>query len=150
MLVNFDELPPTIRMKWVNACSTIFAIHARTRFELPRHSPIRRSSPTIRPGARDLDPLLEKGQLSRKTFPYESQATCWKIYPSLIERPHPSQVGDPPKTGISRSRDVELDETHEQSCRGEIHAAGSWSTNPMVSVRCTRRGKHRNPCWCTL
>ena len=53
-------------MKWINACITLFAIHAKTLFELPRHSPIRRSSPTSRPGAGDSDPLLEKGQLSRK------------------------------------------------------------------------------------
>ena len=45
---------------------------------------------------------------------------------------------------------MELDKGHEQSSRGEIYAIGSWSTNPMVSARCTRRGKDRNPGWCTL
>ena len=52
-------------VKAVNAWIARFAVHAKTRFELPCLSPNRRTTTTCRPGAGDLDPLLEKGQAPR-------------------------------------------------------------------------------------
>ena len=46
----------------MNAWIARFIVHAMTRLELPCQSPNRRPTPTRRPGAGDVDPLLEKGQ----------------------------------------------------------------------------------------
>ena len=123
VLVNFDELPPTVCMNWVNACMTLFAIHARTSFELPRHSPIRRSSPTTRPGAGDLDPLLEEGHLSRK------------FRPSL----HPPSTRDEAK-GVSPA-------SHVRATRGGKCADHASNHKATRTARSNVRGINRQRAW---